>query len=139
MNPKIIFLKVVTNQEKLLHLTKTIQRHFDMGEKISILCPSLKVAEYIDELLWRMPEDSFIPHKTLSAPSSEHVAITCQGENFNNAQILINLCKDIPAQPLQFQVVYDLFDQTDAAKEDLSRARFSSYGASGFQPLVIEG
>jgi DNA polymerase-3 subunit chi len=136
MNPKIIFLKVLTNQEKLFSLTKTIQKHFDLGDQLLILCPNIQVANYIDQLIWRLPEDSFIPHSIVNEMCHEKVAITYQNENFNKAGILINLCKEIPSLPLGFQLVYDLFDQTDADRHALSKARFSSYQVAGLQPTL---
>lgn len=132
MSPTIIFLKVTTNQEKLLSLTKIIQKHFDLSDQTLIFTPTDEIARYIDHLIWRLPEDSFIPHIISNEPCKDSVVITSKKENINKAQVLINLAQDAYSPCQEFQIVYELYDQTHPSKEESSKQRHASYINSGY-------
>lgn len=132
MNPSIIFLKVTTNQEKLLSLTTIIQKHFDLSDQILIFTPTDEVARYIDQLIWRLPEESFIPHIISHHACKDRVVITSKKENINKAQVLINLGQDAYATCHEFQTVYELYDQTHPLKEESAKLRHASYINSGY-------
>ena len=132
INSKIIFLKASNNQEKLLSLITTVQKHFDAAEKVLIYVPSNEASTYIDTLLWRMPEESFLPHKIANEPCQEHVVITCQKENLNQAAVLINLSQDLHPHFDAFPIVYDSYDETHPVKLEHSKARQSKYHEKGY-------
>lgn len=132
MNSKIIFLKVATNQNKLFSLTKVIQKQFDLNEHILIFVPTNEVAQYIDQLIWRLPQESFIPHIVSDTPCNNPVVITSKNENLNKATVLINLSQNVNTNFHEFHTVYELYDMTHPSKEELSKARHLSYSERGF-------
>lgn len=132
MSPTIIFLKVTTNQEKLFSLTSIIQKHFDLSDQTLIFTPTDEIARYIDQLIWRLPEESFIPHIISNETCRDRVVITSKKENINKAQVLINLGQDAYAKCQEFQIVYELYDQTHPSKEESSKLRHASYINSGY-------
>src|ERR1700739_4282065 len=89
--PTIQVLTVKSNQEKLLKLCQAVHHHFGLRERLLIAAPSDEVADYIDQLLWRMPSDSFLPHKKVAKESDFPVIITTMIANLNQARVLINL------------------------------------------------
>lgn len=135
--PKINFLRVTNNQEKLFVLTKIIQKHFDLNHKVLILCETQEVATYIDQLIWRLPEDSFLPHAIANEASNEAVVITCQKENLNNASILLNLCNEINPAFEAYQTVYELYDETHPVKAESSKQRNAAYQGQGFPTNIL--
>lgn len=135
---RITFLKVKTNQEKLVSITKIVERHFDSAQNILISTPNDQVANYIDQLLWRMTEESFIPHKIATEPCKDAVIITSTPENFNEASVLINLCPGCPPSFNEFTTVYELYDLTHPEKEALSKSRHESYLQSNSKVFMQE-
>jgi DNA polymerase-3 subunit chi len=97
-----------------------------------IAVPNFQAAQYIDNLLWRIPEESFIPHIIADAPTAEWIAITMQDQqNVNQAARLLNLCSTPSALYQQVEEVYDLYDETHPQKKDLSQQRLRLYQAKG--------
>lgn len=131
-HPRIIFLRVTSPQEKLFRLTDTIQRHFDLGHKIQIFCETHAICIYMDELLWKFKAESFIPHKIADESCDDFVIITCKNNNLNAASVLINLGNGINEKFLDYQMVYELYDETHPVKEDAARSRNSCYQTEGF-------
>ncbi len=134
--PKITFLKVTSAQEKLLRLTETIQKHFDLGHKIQIFCETDPVATYMDELLFRFKAESFIPHRIANEICDDFVVITCKLSNLNEALVLINLGNSVHEKFQDYQMIYELYDETHPVKENASRSRNSHYQTQGFTTTI---
>lgn len=125
--PNVIFFPVKDNQSKLTLITETIQKHFVLKQPVLISVPSFEAAQYVDQLLWKMPEESFIPHVITDFPSKEFIVITTKPENLNKAKILFNLCPRINPTFKDFEVVYELMDETHPSKLELSIQRQKDY------------
>lgn len=123
----VFFLQVTDATSKLGSICNTTQKHFTNREPILIAVPSHEAALYIDQLLWRQPEESFIPHLIVNVPTKELVAITTTDINVNQARVLMNLRPEILPRLDDFDIIYDLLDLTHPAKEELSRKRLSAY------------
>lgn len=132
LHKKIYFLRVNDTATKLNGICHIIQTHFERKEAILIAVPSQDAAVYIDQLLWRQPEECFIPHSIVKASTKELVAITTADVNCNNAKVMLNLRSDIPNCHDAFDKIYDLLDLTHPAKEQLSRNRLSAYNQLGY-------
>lgn len=131
--PDIIFIAVRDNNVKLQRICEVVHHHFYNNHRILILVPSEEASAYIDQLLWRMPEDSFVPHEIAKGVVQSKVAITTLSSNINQASILMNLCATIASQAQAFDTVYELMDQTHPSKEALSQKRIAEYQAKGWQ------
>lgn len=134
----IIFLRVLDNQSKLQRIYETVEHHFLSKEKVLITTPSDEIARYIDQLLWRLPPESFLPHLVSNDISVEHVVITTQQKNLNGAKILFNLCPDVSSLVCEFQKTYELFDETESSKRELSERKQTEYKKMGFEISVID-
>lgn len=132
--PKIIFIQVKDNAAKLNKICATVQKHFELKESILITVPSAEAAVYIDQLLWRLPEESFLPHAVVHSPSQEMVAITTATANINQAKILLNLRSEAISFASEFLRIYELFDLTHFEKERLSLQRQAVYQSLGYKP-----
>ena len=123
---EVHFLRVTDNQEKLFKICQVVHHYFDLNKSILILVPNQEVASYIDQLLWKTPEESFLPHSIVEAPSDDKVAIACSPTNFNNASIIMNLTTEI--HPFnEYEVTIELFDETHSSKKDLSKQKIERY------------
>src|SRR5689334_18406522 len=77
-------LAISNNYEKIFILTRLAARHIREKEPLLIVVPNEKSLVYVDELLWKEPNESFIPHITSRIPTSSLITITICKENLNN-------------------------------------------------------
>lgn len=134
----IIFIRVVDNKSKLWQLTHAIQRHFLLHQRILIAVTDAGSAAYVDELLWRMPEESILPHRISTAQCQDMIVITTSLDNINSAVVLFSLRQEPHPHYDQFETLYELYDETHPAKKDLSQKRLESYPRSRFLPQNYE-
>lgn len=135
--PNVIFLRVRSPQEKIVSICKTMSYLFNSGNTILIHAPSADAAQYVNDLLWRYPEDSFLPHSVESTPTNERIVITTAAENLNQAQVLFNLCTTVGDHCLHFEKIYELQDETDPNRLQLSKQKYNIYKERQF-PVSME-
>lgn len=135
-NVDVIFIQVESNAEKVASLCQIVQKYFSSEEKVLIFVSSSQAANYVDQLLWKYPEESFLPHQVAESKTQERVAITTQSINVNEASILLNLSGVLCPIYSQFQKVYELMDKTDKEKLQLSKKRYEAYQAMKITPKV---
>lgn len=136
--PKIIFVTVKDNREKILFICQKAQEAIEQRKKLLILVPNPEAAHYIDELLWKTPEESFTPHVIAQTSCQDWIVIsTDKSHNFNQAVSLLNLCSQISPITHHFEEVYELFDETNTEKATLSHQKLSNYKKDGFKPNLI--
>jgi DNA polymerase IIIc chi subunit len=131
--PKILFISVKSLPMKLQTLTGVASHCFASKARLLFSVTSEEAACYLDELLWKLPPESFLPHEILTKPSNELIAITTGLNNFNQASILFNLRPDPHPLATSFPFIYELLDETQPGKLAQSEARKQAYLEQGFQ------
>ena len=129
---QIFFHTVETPQAKVALLVNLVKRQFELNRRVLVSVPNDEAARFMDQLLWRTPEESFIPHQIVNKPCSDLIAITTQLQNLNQAQVLINLCPLSSPLCSQFECVFELLDQTHPEKMAASLKRKEDYLKSGY-------
>ncbi|MGB7978679.1 MAG: DNA polymerase III subunit chi [Chlamydiales bacterium] len=138
MNPsnptptRVIFFQVSDNGTKLKKIVETAHHHFEKKEPILILVDDEKSQKFVDELLWKLPATSFLPHSASDEPTSEFVAVAKVKKNVNGARIAFNLCASSLLMEGPFRIIYEFEDLTTPNKKNLSSQRFDSYKQTGF-------
>lgn len=128
----IYFVKVADNKAKLNCICNTVQGQFDKGNRVLITVPNNEAAQYIDVLLWRQPEESFLPHTIASGQTREAVVITTDPKNHNKADVLLNLCAGCSPIAGEFASIYELHDESAPGKAELSQQRAAAYQSQGY-------
>ncbi len=127
-NSRAVFFQVRKPNEKLARLTSICAAHFEKKEPIIIFVEDEKGALYVDELLWKSPSTSFLPH---TVEGEDLVCITSSKKKFGEPRIAFNLCPT-PLLLEGFKVVYDFEDLTSPIKQNLSALRFDAYKKAGY-------
>jgi DNA polymerase IIIc chi subunit len=130
--PDIIFIKVNDNTKKLFKICQIVRQHFDSEERILFTTPTQEAAQYLDQLLWRLPEEGFLPHNIIVKDSEERIGISTILENLNKADVLFNLCPTASPIFSQFKTVYELYDETHPSKAEQSRIKQAAYPTCRF-------
>lgn len=114
----IIFFSIHDTASKLRALCDVARDHLHQGQSLLILVPDTNVHTFVDELLWRLPEESFLPH-----PSKLLLIDTEPKE----ATSLFNL-RPIPfTEKIYYKTIYELEDHTSPERLQLSRQRYNTY------------
>ncbi|MDR3624897.1 MAG: DNA polymerase III subunit chi [Chlamydiales bacterium] len=132
-----IFTTVTTNANKLTAVCNIAKTCFTKKEKLLILVQDQKAAEFIDELLWRIPEESFLPHCISDSECNEPVVITTFPKNVNQASILLNLSSKTNNLADPFQIIYELMDMTSKERHALSQEKLKIYQEMGYNVRII--
>ena len=127
-NSRAVFFQVRKPSEKLTRLTSICAAHFEKKEPIIIFVEDEKGAQYVDELLWKSPPTSFIPH---TMEGNDLITITSGKKTFGEPRIAFNLCPT-PLLLDGFRIVYDFEDLTSPIKQNLSALRFDAYKKAGY-------
>lgn len=134
--PFVQFHSVSDNNSKLNKIAHTVHNHFNKHESVLIYVPSDEAAAFINQLLWKFPHDSFLPHVIAKGPVDEKVAITTIAANINKASVLINLVSSIPEHASEFSIIHELMDLTHPAKEELSKKRLEEYSKKNWDVTI---
>lgn len=130
---QVFFIRVNDNLSKIQKICSLVHSHFVKKDKILIVVPSNEAALYLDQLLWKMPEESFVPHAIANGATKEQVAITTNLSNVNQASTLVNLLGNMHPNPGSVDMIYELLDLTSKEKEEMSRQKQAAYRSAGHQ------
>lgn len=133
---EVAFLRVTTAQHKVKRVCTLVLEHFTKGERIILRVPNAQAAEYLDDVLWRLPAEGFVPHVITDDTCQDAVVITTKDGNFNKAEVLFHLCPAASIQAEKFALVYELKDETSETKHSLARQRYGEYQRRGFSPSI---
>lgn len=129
---RVIFFQVREIASKLKMICDTAQSHFDKKEPFLILVEDVKAQEFVNELLWKTPETSFLPHVVNDESTQELIAITKTKNNVNQARFAFNLCSTPLVIETPFRIIYEFEDLTNPNKSKLSSLRFDAYKSARF-------
>ena len=129
---RVIFLQVGHATTKLNWIAQIAQEHFYKKERLLIVCEDDKALAFTDELLWKFPPNSFLPHAIINVLSTESIALTKEKKNLNDARFAFNLCSTPLLIEGPFRFIYDFEDTSSPNKKLLSQMRFDAYKQARF-------
>lgn len=133
----VSFLSVKDNLSKISRVCGLVNHLFQQEKQTVIYVPNIEVAKYIDAMLWKHPENSFIPHKITNVPDEETIVITTVDTPFKNVTTLINLCPSIHPHFQHFTAIYELYDMSHPDKEAQAKRRIEEYKSKQITPQMI--
>jgi len=128
---RVVFFQVRDTPTKLQRICETAHLHFERKEPLLILAHDEKSQKFVDELLWKMPSASFLPHIATDEETQEFIAIAKIKKNINKARIAFNLCSTPLLLDGPFRIIYEFEDLTEPNKKRLSGLRFDRYKEAG--------
>ena len=129
---RVVFFQVRENSVKLKKIVETAQSHFEKKDRLLILVEDARSEQFVDDLLWKMPETSFLPHSASDHAHAEPIAISKSKINPNGAKIAFNLCPTPLLIEGPFRIIYEFEDLTSPSKKNLSSLRFDAYKKAGY-------
>ena len=114
---------------------KLAEKAWRLDNSVYIHAKNRADAEQLDELLWTFRDGSFVPHGVVGRnddTGDSPIMIGCENSTAENADLLINLCDDIPAIIEGFPRVAELVTSDENCRS-LSRKRYAIYRDQGHE------
>lgn len=121
-----------------LHATKLVNKAWQQGDRVCIVCDTAEQAEELDELIWNFSPDAFIPHSLISDPAAtctDPVGILLHSPVAEDWDTVIMLSDTLPANADRFKRLA-LIAQNDPAVLNQARSHFKQLRALGIEPKV---
>ncbi|MDH5484791.1 MAG: DNA polymerase III subunit chi [Gammaproteobacteria bacterium] len=111
---------------------KLAEKAWQQGNRILIQTASADESHIIDELLWTLKQDSFIPHAVLNTSSNDDnpILISHEAANDGQFQLMINLTTTIAEQD-RFERIAEILNQDEASKQ-MGREHYKLYRNQGY-------
>ena len=129
---KVIYFQIRDASSKLKRIVSTATKCFKKKEPFLILAPNRAALEYLDLLLWRLPDESFLPHHAGTETTGELIAITDEPFNPNQATTVFNLRPEPVDSSLGPQLIYELEDLSSPEAQSTFKMKFTTYRANNF-------
>jgi DNA polymerase III subunit chi len=120
-------------QERDVLICKLAEKAYRQGIYSVILTASEAHSKLLDDLLWTLRANSFIPHQIISENNVDYpkqilisADMTCLPKN----STLINVSQQTPSQPLQFERILEIVHQESLCLA-AGRERYRHYQAVG--------
>lgn len=125
--PRVIFFQVKDVKTKIQKIIHIAHFHFSKKEHLLLSVQDPAALKFLDELLWKEPEESFLPHSISEGPTSDLIVLTMQKKNINRSKFLFNLCPTPLLFDTEVKFIYELEDATSPNKHLLSQQRLQAY------------
>ena len=133
--PQVTFYQLQdTKDAGPVRACELIANAFANKQRCMVLCASQSQAEVLDDLLWQLPADRFVPHNMSGEgpPSGTPVELCWQPEQLSRRHVLVNLSEILPQSMGQFQQIIDFVPAADEAKK-AARIRYKQFQQAGCQ------
>jgi DNA polymerase-3 subunit chi len=129
---KVIFFQIKDVKIKLLKLIQVAIGHFEKKERLIIQVQNDISLNFVDELLWKSPKESFLPHVISDKQTNDFIVITKLKKNLNKAHFMFNLCYDLIELDKSYKIIYDFDDCTSLKNQQNSQKKYQIYRQAGF-------
>lgn len=130
---------ILDNLDSAQHLEFVCQlvcKHYRDGKRVALMAQDKNQAEALDELLWKLPADAFIPHNLAGeGPASGTPVMINWPQSQQSFQghrhCLVNLATEVAAQAQQSRHIIDFVPADEQARIQ-ARERYKHYRQLGF-------
>ncbi len=138
-SPSVNFYPI-SDREPEAHLViacRLVEKVVGLGYRVHVHAADQQQANRIDEMLWTLRAESFLPHAILASkdeqsPADLPVTIGFAQLSPQNKDVLINLAQQVHEQHAAFSKISDLV-AADAANLQSGRLRYRFYQSQGYQ------
>lgn len=124
--------------DRLLHAARLTDKAWQQGDRVGIVCDDPSQAEELDELLWSLRPDAFIPHSVISGTGArcpDPVGILLCPPVAADWDTVIVLSARLPADAERFRRLA-LVANNDPVILNQARTHFRQLRSLGIEPRV---
>ena len=131
MNHKVIFFEIKKASQKLDKIIGAAHYHFKSNHKLLILTPNDKATLFIEELLWKEPKQSFLPH---NVDENDIILITHDRAVLQKPiHYIFNLTEYALDLSSPSRTVYEFDDLINDEKKKTAKEKFQFYHRKKYQ------
>ncbi|TLU67334.1 DNA polymerase III subunit chi [Thalassotalea litorea] len=129
----IFYLMGHASEQDLLHFVcEQATIAFRQNKRVFIYTEDQDCAHQLDELLWSLDAQSFVPHNLPGEAGHQGSPVEISWlPPTSSRQVLINLATEVPDFALQFSQIIDFVSEQEELKQ-LARQRYRRYQQKGF-------
>ncbi|MCW8853389.1 MAG: DNA polymerase III subunit chi [Gammaproteobacteria bacterium] len=107
---------------------------YQQGHRILIQTETAEESRILDNMLWTISENSFLPHTidTGSANDDQPIIISHQAAEYKDFQTMINLSSITPVDTRAFDRIAEILNQQESRKQT-GREHYKIYKARGYE------
>ena len=124
-------------QDRLQLACRLVRRAWQAGLPVFVLCSDDAQQAAMDDLLWHLRPQFFIPHNRFDDNPTAPVVLAINQQPTVANSVLINLCMQPPAQLDGLNRVIELVCQTPELLQQI-RSNFMHYRKLGHSPQRVE-
>lgn len=131
-------LSEVSPTARSLHAARLVDKAWQQGDRVCVVCDSARQAEELDDMLWQFSPDAFIPHSVVpdsSTPCTDPVGILLCPPVATDWDTVIVLSATLPADADRFKRLA-LVAHNDPDVLNQARSHFKQLRALGIEPRV---
>ncbi|MBW7469437.1 DNA polymerase III subunit chi [Marinobacter sp. F4218] len=121
-----------------LHAAKLVDKAWQQGDRVCIVCDTMQHAQELDDLLWNFSPDAFIPHSVVpdsATTCTDPVGILLCPPGAGDWDTVIILSSTLPADADRFKRLA-LVAHNDPSVLDQARSHFRQLRALGIEARV---
>jgi DNA polymerase-3 subunit chi len=121
-----------------LHTARLVDKAWQQGDRVGIVCDTMQQAQDLDDLLWNFSPDAFIPHSIVpdsATTCTDPVGILLCAPVAKDWDTVIILSDTLPADAERFKRLA-LVAHNDESVLDQARSHFKQLRALGIEPRV---
>ncbi|MDX1801475.1 MAG: DNA polymerase III subunit chi [Marinobacter sp.] len=131
-------LPQTTEEARHLHAVKLVDKAWSQGDRVCLVCDSVRQADALDELLWQHRPDAFIPHSVIPDAATrcpDPVGILLYPPAAADWDTVIILSAALPADADRFRRLA-LVAHNEPSVLDQARSHFRQLRTLGIEPNV---
>lgn len=141
MSDTKVHFELLSNADRITGIAQLLLRRKRLKPHVLILCPHADFQNELDEKLWSITPESFIPHAIAGEDKEKNahqpILLSCDINRDNQPEVLINGCLEVPTEIDGFSHIVDFVDAWDEFLKQASRERFRTYRQLGIEPQYI--
>ena len=140
METKVHF-ELLEYADRIKGIANLLLRRNRLTPHVLVLCPDQDFMKELDETLWTIQPEAFLPHAIAGENKDENakqpILLSTSITQDNQASVLINAGLEIPPELTGFSHIVDFVDAWDEDLKQASRERFKTYRQLSLDPQYI--
>ncbi|SFM50011.1 DNA polymerase III subunit chi [Marinobacter zhejiangensis] len=121
-----------------LHAVRLVDKAWQQGDRVCIVCEDTEQAQELDDLLWQFSPDAFIPHSVVADPAitcTDPVGLLLCPPAADEWDTVVMLASTLPANADQFKRLA-LVAHNEPTVLNQARTQYKQLRAMGIEPRV---
>ncbi len=136
-----VHFELLERADRITGIAKLLLRRKRLTPHVLILCPDDDFMQQLDEKLWVIEPEAFLPHAIASKNKGDNakqpILLGTSINHDNNPTVLINGGLEIPPELQGFSHIVDFVDAWNEDLKQASRERFKTYRQLSFNPQYL--